>query len=719
MNGATVNVAWDPQTQNNCLQCWDYSVEMSYLQKPEDLQLAAELGKTLLERNKELENLLKAHESTIEEQAQEIEYTRKQTAALREVNDSRMKIYEQLEVSIQNLERANHRLIIEHANDSKLIKSKRLTIENLEARIDDLQKKLDEVTNERDALVQQKIADGSTNTIQTQTQLWKAPVTHSGSIKQSAALSGQKPSPAVLINEEEVTELLRQLREAQNQRAREQKKVSELEQQLAALLQESNDLEEQLKDWRNKAQAIKNLQEEINTLEEVRQGQLCARCLRGMESRTHDDLFVMLNQEEYDEINISRTDTNDSPPDSESFSQDSSYKDTVAEDPNGPYTVLVEKYEALLQVHRQSAVKRKNSTPSTCMSLQDELKMSCELNSLKISDPAPKTQQQDQTSKIDTVCNKKSFSSTPTEFSEAETLSSGYMDETTNRGTQTEDRAGFFLCSIADGDDCKFSIFYNENSPFESRFERTPAEHRQIFKNILDVVKRNAEGKNEGEKLSLPNDSHNQNSTTLSYPQSSTLQEDIVLGETTDDNKSVVSSVLSLPLSEPVQRLQMPESSNGVDERKIEDSKEGPKNQEYEDYLLMNGTKKPVKKQRGRKQKSTIVDVVPTVNPNHISPKYSGKKKFRLFTTANQNGSMVNGSYSYTNKNRSPNSDKRQNNNSCSRNSNEQKENNASFGYKVYKPSTASQEVARLKRLEMSYAEVLQMTTKSKISRRN
>ena len=38
-----------------------------------DLQLAAELGKTLLERNKELENNLKVHQTTIEEQAQEIE----------------------------------------------------------------------------------------------------------------------------------------------------------------------------------------------------------------------------------------------------------------------------------------------------------------------------------------------------------------------------------------------------------------------------------------------------------------------------------------------------------------------------------------------------------------------------------------------------------------------------------------------------------------------
>ena len=38
-----------------------------------DLQLAAELGKTLLERNKELEGTLRDQRSIIEDQSQEIE----------------------------------------------------------------------------------------------------------------------------------------------------------------------------------------------------------------------------------------------------------------------------------------------------------------------------------------------------------------------------------------------------------------------------------------------------------------------------------------------------------------------------------------------------------------------------------------------------------------------------------------------------------------------
>lgn len=51
------------------IQLFDEYFLLSFL----DLQLAAELGKTLLERNKELEGTIKQHQVTIDDQAQEIE----------------------------------------------------------------------------------------------------------------------------------------------------------------------------------------------------------------------------------------------------------------------------------------------------------------------------------------------------------------------------------------------------------------------------------------------------------------------------------------------------------------------------------------------------------------------------------------------------------------------------------------------------------------------
>jgi len=60
---------------------WKFPIEIKevfmqkYVLRFADLQLAAELGKTLLERNKELENIIKLHQATVEEQTQEIEVT--------------------------------------------------------------------------------------------------------------------------------------------------------------------------------------------------------------------------------------------------------------------------------------------------------------------------------------------------------------------------------------------------------------------------------------------------------------------------------------------------------------------------------------------------------------------------------------------------------------------------------------------------------------------
>ncbi|KAK9303755.1 hypothetical protein QLX08_004635 [Tetragonisca angustula] len=745
MSGPSVDVVWDPQTQMNSLDCWDYSIELSCLQGPEDLQLAAELGKTLLERNKELENIIKTHQSTVEEQAQEIEYMKKQTAALREVNDSRLKIYEQLEVSIQDLERANHRLVIENTSDKKLIKSQCLTIESLEARCEELQRKIDEINEQHESLLRQQTASQSTNTAQTQTFLWKVPVTQGGSIQQSAAPSGQKPfqesttdsnvrqlHSTIPTNDEEMTELLRQLQEARSQRAREQKKVAELGQQLATLLQENNALEEQLNVLRSKAQDVKNLQEEINTLEEVRRGQLCGRCLRGMESKTHDELSVMLNQEEYDDISMAESLINDSQQDTESVTQDTNDQNEVSSDLKNPYRVLVEKYQALLEVQRRSALRRKDSVP-TPMSLQEELEMSGEFNSFQnptsetecpVQEPAKSAGVNGTRAKAAETCGKKVFSATPTDFSEAETSSSGFSDETSNKATQTEGRPGSFLCSIADGEDCKFSI-YDDNSPFESRFRKTP-EYRQLFSEIFSVLKRAAEAKDEGEKLPLLDDS---TSTNTSQQESSILLQEDVPSETTDDNQSIASSMFSSAVSEPPYRVQPPVASNGINEQgnnetvataQVKTRNDIIRDTNRTDYIAFNYKKKLSKKHTSRKltynDRPTTPDVIPTTNPKFVPSKSNsgGKKKFRPFTAAEQsNGSICNG-YSYANKTKeSPNSGKHSNN-VHQRNSNDQ--HNNSFEYRDYKPSTASEEVARLKRLEMSYAEVLRLPNKSKMS---
>ncbi|KAK2583232.1 hypothetical protein KPH14_009250 [Odynerus spinipes] len=732
----------DEEADNNMLQ---------------DLQLAAELGKTLLERNKELENIIKIHQSTIEEQAQEIEYMKKQTAALREVNDSRLKIYEQLEVSIQDLERANHRLVVENTSDKKLIKSQCLTIENLETRCEELQKKIDELHSQREVLLRQQTTNQNLSIVQTQTASWKAAVTPGGSIRQSAAPTSPKAfqetitdtvvqqSAMVEPNEEELTDLLRQLQEARSQRTREQKKVAELSQQLTNLLLENSTLEEQLNVWRSKAQDVKNLQDEINTLEEVRRGQLCGRCLRGMDSKNHDELSV-LDSEDYDVISIAGSLINEQPH-SEPTVQDTCTKADVTSEVNpNPYRELVEKYQALLEVQRLSAPRRKNSIPAACMSLQEELEMSGEFNCFQ-NTPAESELQQEN-GKSTTIANgrrvkaenvgKKAFSATPTDFSEAETSSSGFSDETSNKATQTDGRPGSFLCSIADGEDCKFSI-YDDNSPFESRFRKTP-EYRQLFSEIFGVLKRAAEAKDEGEKLPLldeqTNNSSDANDSSRDRNNISNLSHDDVPSETTDDNQSVMSSVVSSVVSEPPYRMQTPVSTK--ESRRDQSNNKSDSNNKHErmqngvkrlDYVSVNvhvrnknSAKKHAAKKLSYNERSETPDIVPTTNPKFVPPKSTsgGKRRFRPLTAAEQDGTNVwNGSTHHSHHHH--NSRTRESPNIARRshtyvNRNVTEQHNNSFEYGEYKPSTASQEVAKLKRLELSYAEVLRMANKSKAS---
>ncbi|CAL1689655.1 unnamed protein product [Lasius platythorax] len=739
MSGQSVDVVWDPQTQTNSLEGWDYSIELAYLKSlkgsssESNLQLAAELGKTLLERNKELENIIKLHQATVEEQTQEIEYMKKQTAALREVNNTRLKVYEQLEVSVQDLERANHHLVIENTSDKKLIKSQSVTIENLEIRCEELQKKIDDLSRQ----LRQRAASPSRSNNAQQQQLqqntdWETSDTQGGSEKQRAAPSSPKSSQetidATAANDEEMTELLRQLQDARSQRAREQKKVSELSQQLTTLLQENSALEEQLTEWRNKAQDVKSLQDEINTLEEVRRGQLCGRCLRGMDTRTHDELSIMLDQEEYDDISVAESLISENQRDSEQTVQETGSKNECTDelDSANPYRVLVEKYQALLEVQRHCQPRRKDAPNSaTCMSLQEELEMSGEFNNFYPAESAvaagPESNKTAASrAKVSENSGKKPFSATPTDFSEAETSSSGFSDETSNKATQTDGRPGSFLCSIADGEDCKFSI-YDDNSPFESRFRKTP-EYRQLFSEIFGVLKRAAEAKDEGEKLPLLDDS-----TTSQKTCETSFQEDLH-SEATDDNQSVMSSMVSSVVSEPVfSRVQSacsPPSANkgqqsdngksGNVGAKQPDSKDAGCRMDYVSVNLRMRKKSSAKKNSVTKKthyndRSTTPDIIPTTNPKFVpaKPNSGGRRRFKPFNPAEHEhlGTWSGQHNACSTTTRSRDNNRRQQH-ACARSSSEQQQHN-NYEYRDFKPSTASEEVARLKRLEMSYAEVL------------
>ncbi|XP_063222094.1 cerebellar degeneration-related protein 2 isoform X2 [Bacillus rossius redtenbacheri] len=434
---------------------FDESDERSML---EDLQLAAELGKTLLERNKELEGCIKQQGGVIEDQAQEIEYLTKQTAALREVNDSRLRIYEQLEVSIQDLERANQRLVLENVSDKKHIKSLCVTIDTLEARCEELQAAVQGLQavqrcDKQDQAVQHRCTD----------------LPQVGDADQVSGLQGK-------------------LQDLTQQRSRDRTKLLELEEQLAAALQENSKLEDQLSLLRHK-------QEEVLTGDELRRGYVCPRCLKKM-GLVDDNMSV---------ANSTSSDAQSSAVMQQIWdSQDENASVDMA------YQNLMEQYEALLKMQQGSPAKQQ-STGENCLSLQDELRLSGDFNSFNSKNETEGSSNsldhQENVGKVNGFTKNKvhkAFSGTPTEFSEAETSSSGFSDEISNKATQTEKYLpGYFLCSVADGDDCRISI-YDDINPVESRFRKTP-EYKQLFREIFAVLKRAAEEKTECEQAAALN----------------------------------------------------------------------------------------------------------------------------------------------------------------------------------------------------------------------
>ncbi|KAG6927694.1 cerebellar degeneration-related protein 2, 62kDa [Chelydra serpentina] len=111
----------------------------------QDLHLAAELGKTLLDRNTELEESLQQMYATNQEQLQEIEYLTKQVELLRQMNDQHAKVYEQLDVTARDLEDANQKLVADSRVSQQKILSLTETTESLQTHIDDLQRQVEEL----------------------------------------------------------------------------------------------------------------------------------------------------------------------------------------------------------------------------------------------------------------------------------------------------------------------------------------------------------------------------------------------------------------------------------------------------------------------------------------------------------------------------------------------------------------------------------------------
>lgn len=778
-----------------------------------DLQLAAELGKTLLERNKELETTLKHHQNIIDDQAQEIIYLQKQTAALREVNDSRLKIYEQLEVGVQELERSNHRLNVENNNHKKHVKTLVHNIETLECRCEELTKSIEDtkqaLTIERrknERLLQEKNNAAASNEQMgvRLRHLEKEPTNNGDGEIESFQPNNSNPENCsfaflsssannknanstgisdVSHNEsinnlsidgvednEELIRVISDLESTKKSLLSEQQRVAELEDQLVAIIQENQTLQVRLVQGNN--EEMKSVHEELSILEEVRQGNMCSRCLRSCDERLtiHDEASSIAPTEEDDDRSLLDMEAVGGGLDSngDTSSQVNYHRSAVSikvasrlpqvtldlnapASPN-PYRDLVEKYEALLEVQRHSLSRSKNGA--------EELQSSGDFVSLNIKENTDKNSvsNQDQENIQNSRTTNKINRRTPTEFSEAETSSSGFSDETSNKSTQTDDRPGYFLCSIGDGEDCKFSI-YDDASPIDSRFRNRP-EYRELFREIFAVLKKAAENKEEGDKLPLLDDTHPAAAAAAGgvaagakVPPVTPANEEMPSMDFADDAQSIISSAISeqsFAMSECITKLERKTAKKHIIEKNQENqppcaslsgsttltptSKQAiiengrvltPLKREPLEYLMVGVG---IKKKNKKKNRNFGTDRAesPAALPSPPRVYYSSGKKRRDMRPFNHSPSPSTSgtpvSAAGPGQVRKPNWEWNGNsmiiynrgvNNATASPSSPRNPNTPRGGRELdlsgveFRPSTVSQDLHKLKKLDLSYAEVL------------
>lgn len=715
-----------------------------------DLQLAAELGRTLLERNKELESSLKHHQNIIEDQAQEITYLSKQVTALREVNDSRVRIYEQLDVSIQDLERANHRLAVENASEKKHNKTLCDRIENLESKIDELTKHLDETKKLLD--FERRKNERLLSKQQEKTETTKIePFSDSYG---DSFIGNLKPSPNTTFNDkvnsselnysdeftestlnnlecsngyfwnsltpdyrkkskgltddsdvvnnssDEIKEKDETIRKKDNEIALmrknfviEQQKVAELEDQIINFYNENQKLQGRIAQI-NTNEEMKSVHEELSILEEVRQGQMCNRCLRNIDDKQSiADSSIMGGDDDEDRSImdiINGTGNHDLRPTVQIKDGEKSDLHSMHVSSPNPYRELVEKYEALLEIQRPTLLRNRPQP----INLLEELQTSGEFSSIN-------TKFTDEESARSETNNK------------AESASSGFSDETSNKATQTDERAGHFLCAIDDGEDCKFSIYDNAN-PIDSRFRNRP-EYRLLFKEIFAVLKKAAENKEDGDKLPLLDDTILPHISVKAPPVTPATED---LPDFCDDTQSIISSAVSeqsVAMSERITKTERKKiekfKTNSEQENKpprgqqvLEDGRVlTPLKRQPLEYLSIGvQLKKKSKKNRNRNLNLDRSDSPILPSPPRVFYSGSGKKRremrpFNQIPENPRNSKLEWNGNSLTVYNRNmpsptPGNMHKTNDFECSI---------------EYKPSAASQDLHKLKKLELSYAEVL------------
>ncbi|XP_005998316.1 cerebellar degeneration-related protein 2-like [Latimeria chalumnae] len=234
----------------------------------QDLHLAAELGKTLLERNKELEDSLQQMYTTNQEQVQEIEYLTKQLEMLRQMNEQHAKVYEQLDLTARDLELTNQKLVLESKASQQKVQRLTDTIETLQSQVEELQSQVEEMRSLEQLRVRREKRERrkTIHTFPCLKELCSGPKYEDAFVLKSS-FSEFDPKPLERENEH-LREMLSALRSQINQ---EKQRKEQAEREYTSVLHEYSELEQRVCEMESCKLRIKELETELVELQQMKQ----------------------------------------------------------------------------------------------------------------------------------------------------------------------------------------------------------------------------------------------------------------------------------------------------------------------------------------------------------------------------------------------------------------------------------------------------------------
>ncbi|XP_042197139.1 cerebellar degeneration-related protein 2 [Callorhinchus milii] len=328
-----------------------------------DLHLAAELGKTLLNRNTELEEALQQMYATNQEQIQEIDYLTKQVELLREMNEQHAKVYEQLDSTARDLEVSNQKLVVESKVSHQKILGLTETIESLQSHVEDIQKQMEGLKKPELDPLERDAQQRALNSLPCLKELYdlRKYFVYDHVFAEKITSTEVSVSPM----EEENEQLKKTLNTLQTQLTVERQRRATIEQEYSLVLRENSELEKDVSHLDNYKQCIQELETEVV---ELRQKSQLDNVFVSLVDNLLPESFLFAGKESSDIIHVPATKAHLNGPSSKLEADGTVLKRSSSE------TMLkIVSDEDLIQGHEQTCIRRAEAVRKRGISLLNEV----------------------------------------------------------------------------------------------------------------------------------------------------------------------------------------------------------------------------------------------------------------------------------------------------------------------------------------------------------